>query len=915
MKKALSVLLIVAMLLSSLVLMVSADETPTATVTKNAPIAQAIKGTPVIDGTVDEIWQKAQVQYIAQVANKSANYVAGKTAVANATFRTMWDENYFYVLWDVNDPTVGTKEWNNKMTGGNIINRDTVMASINPNADEMAHGGRGSKSQTFNMGLNIYADAVSKSGTANWNNVANGVFLFETTGEGESAVNTPNFVVSFKKDAAEKITGYYLEIKYNLTLLNPELQMKAGSMIGMQTYVCDNFGENYVEEGVEGTKTSNTRDYQLAWTDLNGWGINKNMGTVEFVEEFRPVADSLAYNLKGQNHDFVGPATTKAPVSDGVVSEGEYSAKIHVDPKTTNGVNISGISEANQANMPGYIDLNFAYDDEKIYVAAVVQEDTFVKKGDPYSRLVLNLGFTMDGSCVSALNRLEMTLGVNDNDSTFGGNSVFFYNPANTKELTIYNSLDFSGTGKKWVMTSVMPEAGRKFVRAKDAEDKDITVYEFYILKSVIKTEFRLDKLPDTAYIWFEQHSVVDGKDIGAVRYEQVLSAETKRELLPQYGIASSFVGHTITFGTEFGLPLQEGVVIDSNYVPPVIVEPEIEIDTKRPVAYAAKGTPTIDGQIDDVWATTKIYTYDAIGIQPSPTYDGKYEPASGSFRTLWDENYLYFLFVVKDATMGSASWDETSGLGGNLWKRDGVMLSFGLDYDREATGGASGSPNIQMIISSFGNTANYQNAPIFDEKDGETTKKTYSIGYVMNEDEDPVAYILEFKLNIKAVYDAFKMQDGSFLSFYTLINDNYFPDDNERSCQLLWFDPKLGEEKPEFTEAWNNRGGQGTIVLSNTVKDPDALAYNLEELQGSGSGESDESSEETSDEGTPITNVEVPTTAPVTTEATPATDAPATTEAGKPASGGCKSIISGSALALATVLSLGVAFVGKKRK
>ncbi len=57
--------------------------------------AQAVYGTPVLDGKIDDIW--ADTETI-----KTDIYTAGSGAVADV--RTVWDENYIYVLAEVTDP-------------------------------------------------------------------------------------------------------------------------------------------------------------------------------------------------------------------------------------------------------------------------------------------------------------------------------------------------------------------------------------------------------------------------------------------------------------------------------------------------------------------------------------------------------------------------------------------------------------------------------------------------------------------------------------------------------------------------------------------------------------------------------------------------------------------------------------------
>ncbi|MBO5273065.1 MAG: hypothetical protein J6I45_00450 [Clostridia bacterium] len=58
---------------------------------------EAVYGTPVIDGAIDDVWAKADKQDVALVDD---GVIPSETAT-RGTFSTLWDENYFYVLVEV----------------------------------------------------------------------------------------------------------------------------------------------------------------------------------------------------------------------------------------------------------------------------------------------------------------------------------------------------------------------------------------------------------------------------------------------------------------------------------------------------------------------------------------------------------------------------------------------------------------------------------------------------------------------------------------------------------------------------------------------------------------------------------------------------------------------------------------------
>jgi len=71
----------------------------------------AIKGTPIIDGKIDEIWSKAET---IDVKTKSFTFTTYASPVT-AKVKTLWDEDNLYCLAEINDPvlsgTLGHDPW------------------------------------------------------------------------------------------------------------------------------------------------------------------------------------------------------------------------------------------------------------------------------------------------------------------------------------------------------------------------------------------------------------------------------------------------------------------------------------------------------------------------------------------------------------------------------------------------------------------------------------------------------------------------------------------------------------------------------------------------------------------------------------------------------------------------------------
>lgn len=87
----------------------------------------------------------------------------------------------------------------------------------------------------------------------------------------------------------------------------------------------------------------------------------------------------------------------------------------------------------------------------------------------------------------------------------------------------------------------------------------------------------------------------------------------------------------------------------------------------------AVKGTPVIDGQIDDVWNTANV-----IDVTNTPT-DAlpNVSKNTGKVRIMWDESFLYVLAEVKDAAPSTS---------GNLQGDDSVEFDIDFTNNKTAT-------------------------------------------------------------------------------------------------------------------------------------------------------------------------------------------------------------------------------------
>ncbi|OPJ54941.1 endo-1,4-beta-xylanase [Clostridium oryzae] len=183
-------------------------------------LTYAIKGTPVVDGSIDKIWGNAA----AAETNKLVQGTSGSTAKV----RTMWDEKYLYVLADVTDNNLSKKS-------NNSWEQDSVE---------------------------IFIDQLNDKATAYDSN--DGQYRINFDNEKSFGGNCDT--ADFKSATSKTATGYIVEAAIPLNVLTP----KAGDMLGVD------FQVNNDEDG------DGTRDSIATWCDSTGmsWSSTSNFGNV-----------------------------------------------------------------------------------------------------------------------------------------------------------------------------------------------------------------------------------------------------------------------------------------------------------------------------------------------------------------------------------------------------------------------------------------------------------------------------------------------------------------------------------------------------------------------------------------------------------------------------------------------------------
>ncbi|MCQ2426937.1 MAG: hypothetical protein MJ137_00860 [Clostridia bacterium] len=288
MKKLLAVLISAVMLVAALTVAVSAEEK-----LPSEYEAQAVYGTPTIDGEVDNIWDNAQL-------NRIENFFAddGITEHPQAKFRIMYDEFYLYILVEVNDPTMGDLDWEKLSTGGNLWKRDAVSFTFAPDYNRDITDKQ--EAPAFWYIIGAYGT------TANWNGVPAGVFLSEelefVPAEANDLEKFPHdkrmYAITYKTDASGYNVGYTMECKINLKLRYDALKLEPGTKIGFDIYLNDN----------NNILLSATRNIGLTWTgDVNSYKNNSVKGTILLADK------NVAFEQPVETVT-EAPVTTEAPV-------------------------------------------------------------------------------------------------------------------------------------------------------------------------------------------------------------------------------------------------------------------------------------------------------------------------------------------------------------------------------------------------------------------------------------------------------------------------------------------------------------------------------------------------------------------------------------------------------------------------
>lgn len=184
------------------------------------PTINAIFGTPVIDGAIDDIWNEAEIFYVDKAYSPDE-----ATPDPICRFRVMYDETYLYFLTEVYDCTMGDLDWESLSVGGNLWKRDSVSFAFDPAYDRSETG---FAEPSFWFIIGAYGH------TANWQNTPQATFI------SEDELASYMYSISYVKDYQGAQIGYIIENKVNLKVRYPSFQAIDTVKIGFSMACNDN---------------------------------------------------------------------------------------------------------------------------------------------------------------------------------------------------------------------------------------------------------------------------------------------------------------------------------------------------------------------------------------------------------------------------------------------------------------------------------------------------------------------------------------------------------------------------------------------------------------------------------------------------------------------------------------------------
>ena len=190
----------------------------------------------------------------------------------------------------------------------------------------------------------------------------------------------------------------------------------------------------------------------------------------------------------------------------------------------------------------------------------------------------------------------------------------------------------------------------------------------------------------------------------------------------------------------------------------------------------ALRGTPVVDGKIDEIWAVVPRLITDRLVEWESVVKEGQ-TPAWAAVRCLWDDGHLYCLAEVKDSKISVAAGED--------WDCDSV--EFFIDGDM-ARATSYDSDDAQYRTNAEGNVSAGESTNLDNYKS--VVAKTKN------------GYIVEACINLETAA-------GTKIGFDVQVNDD--PGEGRRMTIMKWND--------STNDTWQNLSKAGTLQLVGDKK------------------------------------------------------------------------------------------------
>jgi hypothetical protein len=196
------------------------------------------------------------------------------------------------------------------------------------------------------------------------------------------------------------------------------------------------------------------------------------------------------------------------------------------------------------------------------------------------------------------------------------------------------------------------------------------------------------------------------------------------------------------------------------------------ELDGKETRSITAiKGTPTVDGKIEDAWkGVPRLVTSRSVD-ELNELGEGK-APATAWVRCMWDDGHLYCLAEVKDSKISVSGGDE--------WDRDGVEFFIDGGMERSDSYDAN---DAQYRTEAEGNNSAGSSSELSNYKSVVTKTET--------------GYLVEACIKLDTA-------DGKKIGFDVQVNND--PGEGRRMSVMKWNDPT--------NDSYMSSAGFGTLEM-----------------------------------------------------------------------------------------------------